>query len=230
MLLHLLISAAVSATLQVGPGTPYATVQSGVDAAASGDVVHLRPGVYRETVVLKSGVTLQGDSPELARIEAPRKLSVLTLRDVDHVVVRALTLAHQAGDQPCAGPVIEIQNSTDVAIHANHVLGSGVTGVSLHNAHAVTVRGNHIYEHTSRGLYAVRSSAEFTDNVLWDNAAGASLLHGAYTVIHEHLRGGPEAGAVGGRRPGLSGQPGRGGPAPEAGRGRARDHQHDHGR
>ncbi len=47
------------AELHVGPDQPYATIQSAVDAAESGDVIVVHPGIYIETVdVTKSNITI----------------------------------------------------------------------------------------------------------------------------------------------------------------------------
>ena len=53
-----------SATLDVGPAAPYATVQAAVDAAVSGDVVRVAPGVYDEDLdVIAKELSLVGSGP-----------------------------------------------------------------------------------------------------------------------------------------------------------------------
>jgi hypothetical protein len=49
-----------AATLQVGPGKPYATIQSAVEAASPGDTVKVYPGTYDEQVFINKDLNLQG--------------------------------------------------------------------------------------------------------------------------------------------------------------------------
>lgn len=55
LLLTLFSGLASAATLEVGPGQKYLTIQSTVDAANTGDVVSVNDGVYSENVIVKNG-------------------------------------------------------------------------------------------------------------------------------------------------------------------------------
>jgi Bacterial Ig-like domain (group 3) len=48
--LSLLATAALAQTIQVGPGQPYTTIQSGINAAVDGDIVLVAPGTYNENI------------------------------------------------------------------------------------------------------------------------------------------------------------------------------------
>jgi parallel beta-helix repeat protein len=53
--------ASAGATLNVGPGQPYATIQAAVNAAKPGDLIVVMPGTYSESVVVNtSGLTIRG--------------------------------------------------------------------------------------------------------------------------------------------------------------------------
>jgi pectin methylesterase-like acyl-CoA thioesterase len=38
----------------------YSTIQAAVDAASSGDVIDIAPGIYRETITIRRSVTVRG--------------------------------------------------------------------------------------------------------------------------------------------------------------------------
>ncbi len=54
-----------AATLHVGSGQTFATIQSAVNAANSGDIIKVHPGTYHETVtVSKNDLTIEGYDPK----------------------------------------------------------------------------------------------------------------------------------------------------------------------
>ena len=63
LMLILFSGIASAATIHVGSGYTYSTIQSGIAAASSGDTVYVHPGTYTVTskITLKSGIILHGD-------------------------------------------------------------------------------------------------------------------------------------------------------------------------
>ncbi len=58
----LLAAPALAGTLHVGPGQPYATIQSAVDAAFPGDEILVHDGVYVENVLVDKAVAVRAQS------------------------------------------------------------------------------------------------------------------------------------------------------------------------
>ena len=51
------------------PESTYSTIQSGIDAAKSGDVVIVHPGIYEENIELENGVeVISSDGPDSTTI------------------------------------------------------------------------------------------------------------------------------------------------------------------
>lgn len=72
--------AAAAATLTVGPGQGYATIQAAVNAATDGDVIEIHAGTYDEDVTVDKDLTLRGvGRPELRAATIAVFYSALTI-------------------------------------------------------------------------------------------------------------------------------------------------------
>ena len=130
------------------PGTlsaPFLTIQKGVAAAAApGDVVYVRGGVYenRERVFLR-------------RSGAPGRPIVLTNYPGEKPVVRFV--------EPASGlyPRVEIQNPAAGAAAIGWIVVSGLEidggydGIKFYNAHDLEIRGNDIHDSRYMGILGV---------------------------------------------------------------------------
>ena len=56
----LLALPAMAATLNVGPGETYATIQDAVDVASDGDVINVQPGTYSGGITVDKAVSIRG--------------------------------------------------------------------------------------------------------------------------------------------------------------------------
>ena len=85
-----------TATLEVdaGGGTPYATIQSAIDAAGPGvDDVFVHCGIYPEHVVMRDGIPVRGESPRCTIIDGQRTGVGVTLDDLGpQAVLRGFTV------------------------------------------------------------------------------------------------------------------------------------------
>ncbi|HUU65580.1 MAG TPA: hypothetical protein VMW37_05690, partial [Dehalococcoidales bacterium] len=73
-------SPAKAADLNVPAG--YATIQAAIDAAASGDKVHVAAGTYNEDIILKNGVEVLGAGEAVCTINGTHTGSVVKATSV----------------------------------------------------------------------------------------------------------------------------------------------------
>lgn len=144
------------ATLRV-PGE-YATIQAAVDAAKSGDVVLIAPGVYEEAVRLfnKTGIILKGDvavvipekyeccPPIGTAVAAVRIRGLVSIVKSTNITVETLTIA---------GLGIVIRDSTDVTIRFCSIIRNVGTGLILEGScERITVVGSDVSYNGQDGI------------------------------------------------------------------------------
>ncbi len=162
VLLCLLPGTALAATLEVGPGRPYSTIQSAVDAAFAGDTVVVYPGTYRESVLVPNG--RQGTS------SAP-------------IIIRAL---YSARPPLQGGPWADTSDKLTVldATGFNYGIHAGATATSA-AVRFVLVDGFHIQGASMAGVYFAYDSDIWIRNVVAvNNGAEAGENWGNFSFDH----------------------------------------------
>lgn len=71
--------------------TAASSIQTAIDAASEGDTVLIAPGIFRESIVMKSGLTLTGSGADLTTIE-PTTWPGVGCLNVDAVSIERLTV------------------------------------------------------------------------------------------------------------------------------------------
>lgn len=145
--LTFLISTASAATLKVGSGDAYHTVQSAIDAAHDGDTIRVAPGTYNETVQITNkhlniigqdypsinGARLWGGVTGIFFGLAFTK-SGLELSDGGHITIRNCKFTN-------CGIDIWTQTCTDCMIINNEIKNGGIL---LYETFDNSIIGNHI--------------------------------------------------------------------------------------
>jgi Right handed beta helix region len=165
------VSARASATIVVGPGQ---SIQAAIDEASPGDTVLVEPGVYQESVQIRTdGITLRGsgDFPGGTVIEPPESFPD-TLCDAVFGPTGVCILAKELN--PETGEVITpVSNDTVTGILVRDFPASGVFGYGTAGLTVTNVTAN------DDGDYGI-SRFESTGTVFADDVANGNDEAGFY--------------------------------------------------
>jgi len=149
------------AELHVGLGQPYATIQSAVDAAESGDVIVVHPGIYMETVdVTKSNITigsLWGNPSDVIVDAGGADDHVFDITNQTGVALNGFTIRNAKGaTKGVAG--IYVHRSTNCKFSNNIVMSisavgyNAAVGIWLYNSSRCNI-SNNIVKYSDVGIY-----------------------------------------------------------------------------
>ncbi len=159
------IGFANAATLNVGQGQTYTTIQSAVNAANTGDVISVNEGTYIENVVVKkNGISIIGKNKEKTIIDGKKIGSVVKIDAANNVKVSGFTVQNSGGSgQEDAGISLYRANNNFIA---NVILVNNVVGISLYSgSNSNVVSGNDIKSSGKHGIFIFSSN----DNKIYNN-------------------------------------------------------------
>lgn len=173
--------------LAVDPGrkTGYQSIAAAMDAARAGDTVQLAPAVYRERVVMKNGVTLEGGGAELA---LPAGISRGPAILADHTVdgsIRRLKIGDSAGPWRVGISV----NGGDVNISRVEISGAAEAAIDIGGDATVLIDKSHLYANQGAGISlrdAARAQIAFTKILSSGKAPAISIASSEPSQLFEN--------------------------------------------
>jgi nitrous oxidase accessory protein len=136
----LLSGAAQAATLEVGPRSPYRSIGAAVAAAAPGDEVLVRAGLYRERVTIRRPLVLRGEPG--ATIDGGGRGTVVLARS-GPCTVRGFTVRGSGDSFLYEDAGIKLDGAADCTIERNRVEDS-LFGILARTSPRVRVLDNHV--------------------------------------------------------------------------------------
>lgn len=162
--LFLAAGTAGAATLNVGQGQTYSTIQSAIDASETGDVISVSEGTYYENVVLtKSGIVIMGKNKEKTIIDGQKTGSVIRIETND-VTISGFTIRNNGGSgKEDAG--VSLYNANNNMI-ANSIFVNNTVGITIYSSsNNNVIAGNYI---RSNGRYGINVFSSL-DNKIYGN-------------------------------------------------------------
>ncbi|MCZ7392411.1 MAG: NosD domain-containing protein [Candidatus Methanoperedens sp.] len=159
------IGFANAATLNVGQGQTYTTIQSAIDAAKTGDVISVSEGTYSENIVVKmNGITITGQNKEKTIIDGKKTGSVIRIDQANDVKVSGFTVQNSGGSgQSDGGMSLYRANNNEIA---NMILVNNAVGISIYQgSNSNIVSGNDIKSNGKYGVFVFASN----DNKIYNN-------------------------------------------------------------
>lgn len=161
------ISFAGGKTLMVP--SEYKTIQSAIDAAIAGDVVQVAAGKYKENIVLKEGIIVQGAGADSATIDGGGKGNVV--EGARGSVIEGFTITN-SGKRGTTGDIM------DVGISAKHapmtiancrIIGNNA-GIRTYFAPS-NIINNVVADNRGYGLYILYSDSSIKNNIIYNNGS-----------------------------------------------------------
>ncbi len=167
------IGFAGAATLNVGKGETYATIQSAVEASNTGDVISVGEGIYEENLIIKkNGISLIGKNREKTIIDGKKTGTVVKIDQAGNVRISGFTIQNSGGSgKEDAGVTIYSakNNVVENSIFIDNIVGISIYSVSNNNL----ISGNDIKSSYNYGIFIYSSGDnEIHDNNIMSNKFG----------------------------------------------------------
>jgi parallel beta-helix repeat protein len=142
-------------TLQVGSGQTYSTIQAAVDDASNGDTVFVHAGTYEESIILKDGIKLIGETPDRPVIDCDNIFAVnpdvVAITAANDVTIEGFHIRK-------AESAIEAHNCSNLYISRNIIKHMDWAGVYLWGYANAVITNNIFYNSSMANYYTLFSS------------------------------------------------------------------------
>jgi parallel beta-helix repeat protein len=155
-----------AATLDVGQGQTYPTIQSAIDAAKNGDTILVHAGIYSENPRIKTNkISIIGEDKQRTIIEGGQKSSGLRIDEVNNVVISGFTIQNGLGGGGKEDAGVTIYKGNDNTV-SNMIIKNNSVGISIfQGSNNNEISGNFIESNPRYGLYIYASN----DNKIFSN-------------------------------------------------------------
>ncbi|MFD6531023.1 right-handed parallel beta-helix repeat-containing protein [Streptomyces sp. NPDC060184] len=158
--------------ITVGPdnGCDHSTIGAALRIARPGAVISVRPGSYRETLVVESRVTIVAEGPRGSVEIAPDKGAAVTLA-ADAVMLTDLLLRGGEGELPVVDAV-----RGQVAMDGCEILGAGWTALLSRGSGSLALRSCRITNPVGAGVVEAGTTGSVIEDCLIENLGTSGVV------------------------------------------------------
>lgn len=164
------------------------TIQKAIDAAVDGDVVLVSAGEYKETILMKDGVSVIGEKAETTIIDADKQGNAVTFKDVSNPDTRLENFSIKNAQANLSGILVE---DSSPIINRNVIFGNDYD-IYIKGKSSPVIQRN-VIEQGKAGvqifnLMAVDgSNPVISDNLIYGNKKGINLYNGNASIEHNTI-------------------------------------------
>ena len=163
---------------------PYQTIQDGINASNSSDIIYVKSGSYTENIIITQDITLTGENKETTIIDGGNSGHVIyangtALTKID-VHISDFTVKNAGGTGNDCIALSYIHNS---AITNNKIMDSDKSdGIQLDHCTGVTINDNEIKNNEGAGIFLTLSDSNIIhDNTIQNNLRGIYIYYSSNT-------------------------------------------------
>ena len=154
-----------------GTVTVIGTIQSAINDASEGDTVVIQPGTYRESIVMKPGIVLQGSGTDVTKIVGSASYDY-TVTGADNSTISGFTIS---------GSVYGIYNHYSSPTITNNIITGNGNGI--YNEYSSPTITNNTIVNNGNGIYNSASSPTITNNIITGGWIGIGDISSSHSTI-----------------------------------------------
>ena len=150
----------------------FSNIQSAINDANNGDIIDVRPGIYQENIIMKTGITLQGAGANLTTIDGTQQGHVVVF-NLASAAIMGFTITNSGSNPRYSAGIFTSQSTVTIR---NNIVANNNYGITLSSNSTGTVTGNKITGCTGSAAINISSS----NPVIINNLVAGNNWNGIY--------------------------------------------------